>query len=91
MGEQTDQVGVYGVAGGFEIPLWGLGWGESGKLDAIIWLGTIIGGQTPHFDWIAGEVARGIADAGMDSGLPVVFGIVRLIPLTRPSIVRGLN
>jgi len=49
---------------------------ESEKFDAVICLGTIIRGQTPHFEYIANEVARGIADAAMQTGLPVVFGIV---------------
>ena len=50
--------------------------GESRKFDAIICLGTIIRGQTPHFDYIAAEVARGISHAGLTTRLPVVFGIV---------------
>ena len=49
---------------------------ESGKFDAIICLGTIIRGQTPHFEYIASEVARGVAYAALETGLPVVFGIV---------------
>lgn len=76
LGAKQDHVEVYRVPGAFEIPLLAFRLAESGKFDAVICLGTIIRGQTPHFDYIAGEVARGIADAGMDSGLPVVFGIV---------------
>jgi 6,7-dimethyl-8-ribityllumazine synthase len=49
---------------------------QSRRFDAVICLGTIIRGQTPHFDYIAHEVARGISHAGLESGLPVVFGIV---------------
>jgi 6,7-dimethyl-8-ribityllumazine synthase len=49
---------------------------QSRKFDAVICLGTIIRGQTPHFDYIASEVTRGISHAGLTSGLPVVFGIV---------------
>jgi 6,7-dimethyl-8-ribityllumazine synthase len=76
LGAKQERVSVYRVPGAFEIPLLALRLAESGKFDAIICVGTIIRGQTPHFDYIASEVARGIADAGMDSGLPVVFGIV---------------
>ena len=76
LGANQERVSVYRVPGAFEIPLLAFRLAESGKFDAVICLGTIIRGQTPHFDYIASEVARGIADAGMDSGLPVVFGIV---------------
>jgi 6,7-dimethyl-8-ribityllumazine synthase len=64
------------VPGAFEIPLLALRLAQSRKFDAVICLGTIIRGQTPHFDYIASEVARGISHAGLTSGLPVVFGIV---------------
>ena len=69
-------VSVYRVPGAFEIPLLALRLAQSRKFDAVICLGTIIRGQTPHFDYIASEVARGISHAGLTSGLPVVFGIV---------------
>ncbi len=49
---------------------------SSGKYDAVICLGTIIRGQTPHFEYIAGEVTKGIAQAGMQTGVPVIYGIV---------------
>jgi 6,7-dimethyl-8-ribityllumazine synthase len=67
---------VYRVPGAFEIPLLALRLAQSRRFDAVICLGTIIRGQTPHFDYIANEVARGISHAGLESGLPVVFGIV---------------
>ena len=69
-------VEIYRVPGAFEIPLLALRLAQSRKFDAIICLGTIIRGQTPHFDYIANEVTRGISHAGLESGLPVVFGIV---------------
>ena len=69
-------VEVYRVPGAFEIPLLALRLAQSRKFHAIICVGTIIRGQTPHFDYIANEVARGISHAGLESGLPVVFGIV---------------
>ncbi|HKR12012.1 MAG TPA: 6,7-dimethyl-8-ribityllumazine synthase, partial [Pyrinomonadaceae bacterium] len=71
-----DRVEVYRVPGAFEIPLLALRLAQLRKFDAVICLGTIIRGQTPHFDYIANEVARGISHAGLESGIPVVFGIV---------------
>jgi len=64
------------VPGAFELPLLALRLAQSRRFDAIICVGTIIRGQTPHFDYIANEVARGISHAGLESGLPVVFGVV---------------
>jgi len=76
LGAKEPQVALYRVPGAFEIPLLALRLAQSRRFDAIICLGTIIRGQTPHFDYIASEVARGISQAGLTSGLPVVFGIV---------------
>jgi 6,7-dimethyl-8-ribityllumazine synthase len=76
LGATDTNVTVYRVPGAFEIPLMALRLAQSRKFDAVICLGTIIRGQTPHFDYIASEVARGISHAGLTSGLPVVFGIV---------------
>jgi 6,7-dimethyl-8-ribityllumazine synthase len=76
LGAREELVAVYRVPGAFEVPSLAMRLAESGKFDAIICLGTIIRGQTPHFEYIASEVARGIAYAGLESGLPVVFGIV---------------
>jgi len=76
LGAKDANVSVYRVPGAFEIPLMALRLAQSRKFDAVICLGTIIRGQTPHFDYIASEVARGISHAGLTSGLPVVFGIV---------------
>ena len=76
LGAKDDLVSVYRVPGAFEIPLLSLRLAQSRRFDAIICVGTIIRGQTPHFDYIANEVARGISQAGLESGVPVVFGIV---------------
>ncbi len=76
LGAGEDSVELYKVPGSFEIPLLALKVAESGRFDAVICLGTIIRGQTPHFDYIAGEVTKGIAQAGMQTGVPVVYGIV---------------
>jgi len=71
-----NMVEVFRVPGSFEIPLCALKAAESGKFDAVICLGVIIRGQTPHFEYIAAEVARGIGEAGMRSGVPSLFGII---------------
>jgi 6,7-dimethyl-8-ribityllumazine synthase len=76
LGVMEKLVAVYKVPGAFEIPLLALKVAGSGKFDAVICLGTIIRGQTPHFEYIANEVTRGIGEAGMKTGVPVVFGIV---------------
>jgi len=76
LGAQEKLVEVYRVPGAFEIPLLALKLAGSGKFDAIICVGTIIRGQTPHFEYIASEVASGIAQAGLQTGVPVVFGVV---------------
>jgi 6,7-dimethyl-8-ribityllumazine synthase len=69
-------VEVFRVPGSFEIPLCALKAAASGKFDAVICLGVIIRGQTPHFEYIAAEVARGIGQAGMQTGVPLLFGII---------------
>ncbi len=76
LGSTDEAVEVYKVPGAFEIPLLALKVATSGKFDAVICLGTIIRGQTPHFEYITNEVTRGIGQAGLESGLPVVFGII---------------
>lgn len=76
LGADEKRVAVYKVPGAFELPLLALRLAESGKFDAIICVGTIIRGQTPHFEYIAGEVTRGIGEAGLQTGVPVVFGVV---------------
>ena len=76
LGADEKSVELYKVPGSFEIPLLALKLASSEKYDAVICLGTIIRGQTPHFEYIAGEVTKGIAQAGMQTGVPVVYGIV---------------
>ena len=76
LGADEKAVELFKVPGSFEIPLLARKLAASGKFDAIVCLGTIIRGQTPHFEYIAGEVTKGIAQAGMETGVPVVYGIV---------------
>jgi 6,7-dimethyl-8-ribityllumazine synthase len=76
LGAVEKDVQVFRVPGSFEIPLCALNAAESGKFDAVICLGVIIRGQTPHFEYIAAEAARGIGEAGMKTGVPLLFGII---------------
>ena len=64
------------VPGSFELPLAAKRLAESGQYDAVIALGCVIRGQTPHFEYIAAEVAKGIAQAGLETGIPVTFGVI---------------
>jgi 6,7-dimethyl-8-ribityllumazine synthase len=62
--------------GSFEMPLIAQKLAASGKYNAVICLGAVIRGGTPHFDYIASEVAKGIAKVGLDTGVPVIFGVI---------------
>lgn len=64
------------VPGAFEIPLVAKRMAESKRYDALICVGTVIRGSTPHFDYIAAEVSKGIAQVGLSTGLPVIFGVI---------------
>lgn len=64
------------VPGAFEIPLAARRMAESKKFDAVICLGAVVRGSTPHFDYVAGEAAKGIAAASLSTGVPVIFGVV---------------
>ena len=75
-GGTEDALTVVYVPGAFELPQAALQLAHSGRVDAIICLGCVIRGQTPHFDYIAGEVAKGIAQVSLSTGVPVTFGIV---------------
>ena len=76
LGADEDAVEHFRVPGSFEIPLLALKLAESGRFDAIVCLGTVIRGQTPHFEYVAGEVTKGIAHAALQTGVPVLYGIV---------------
>jgi 6,7-dimethyl-8-ribityllumazine synthase len=73
--KETD-VQVVRVPGAFEIPLVARTLAKSGRLDAVICLGAVIRGDTPHFDFISAEASRGIGQAALDSGVPVIFGVL---------------
>jgi 6,7-dimethyl-8-ribityllumazine synthase len=64
------------VPGAFELPLAAKMFAASGGVDAVIALGCVIRGDTPHFEYVAGECARGLMDAGLATGVPVIFGVL---------------
>jgi 6,7-dimethyl-8-ribityllumazine synthase len=71
-----DDVPVHWVPGAFEIPLVAQRLAGSGEFEAVICLGAVIRGDTPHFEFVAGECAAGIARVSLDTGVPVVFGVL---------------
>jgi 6,7-dimethyl-8-ribityllumazine synthase len=75
-GADDKDLAVAWVPGAFEIPAVASRLARSKSYDAIICLGTVIRGATPHFDYIASEVAKGVAKAAQESGLPVIFGVI---------------
>ncbi|OGU58655.1 MAG: 6,7-dimethyl-8-ribityllumazine synthase [Ignavibacteria bacterium GWF2_33_9] len=72
----TDNITVAYVPGAYEIPLIAKKMAVSGNFDALITLGAVIRGNTPHFDYVANEVAKGVAQVNLESGLPVIFGVL---------------
>jgi len=75
-GVKDNDIEVAWTPGSFEIPLIAKKMALSKRYDAIICLGAIIRGGTPHFDYIAAEVSKGIANVGLDTGVPTVFGVI---------------
>lgn len=75
-GVEDENISLAWVPGAFEIPLVAQKMAESGKYDAVIGLGTVIRGSTSHYDLVCNEVAKGIAQVGLQSKVPVMFGIV---------------
>lgn len=71
-----DNVEIAWVPGSFELPLVARRLAGTGRFDAVICLGAVIRSETPHFDYVAAETARGISRVGLDSGTPVTFGVV---------------
>lgn len=75
-GVEDDNVEVAWVPGAFEIPLVAKKMAVMKRYDAVICLGAIIRGATPHFDFVASEVSKGVAKVGLDTDLPVIFGVI---------------
>lgn len=71
-----DDITVVRVPGAYEMPLAAKKVAEKGKFDAIIAIGAVIRGGTPHFDFVAGECNKGLAQVSLDAGIPVAFGVI---------------
>ncbi len=85
-GGDDANIDVAWVPGAFEVPLVAKKMAESGKYDAVVCLGAVIRGATPHFDMVANEATKGIANVGLQTGVPVIFGI-----LTTDSIEQAVE
>jgi 6,7-dimethyl-8-ribityllumazine synthase len=75
-GAKDEMISLIKVPGSFEIPVAAKKTADSGQFDAIICLGAVIRGATPHFDYVAAEVSKGIAAVALESGIPVTFGVL---------------
>ena len=75
-GVSEDEVEAAYVPGAFEIPVVAQKMARSGSFDAVITLGAVIRGSTSHFDYVAGQVARGVSTASMETGIPIIFGVI---------------
>jgi 6,7-dimethyl-8-ribityllumazine synthase len=85
-GVSESDVDIAWVPGAFEIPLIAQKMATSKKYDAVITLGTVIRGSTPHFDYVCNEVAKGVSKINLDTGIPVIFGV-----LTTDSIEQAIE
>ena len=75
-GTKDEDIDVIKVPGAFEIPLTAKKVASKGSYNAVICLGTVIRGATPHFDYVAAEVSKGVAAASMETGVPIAFGVL---------------
>lgn len=75
-GVRKDDIDVFWVPGSYEIPSVALKIAQSKKYNAVICLGAVIRGETPHFDYVASESAKGVTQVGLTTGIPVIYGII---------------
>ena len=85
-GVRDEDVTVAWVPGSFEIPLVSRKMAESGRYNAVVCLGAVIRGETGHYDHVAGEAAKGVANASVSTGVPVIFGV-----LTTDTVEQAIN
>lgn len=81
-----ENIEIFYCPGSFEIPLVAKKLAQTGKYDALICLGAVIRGETPHFDYIASEVSKGIAQVQLETGVPIAFGVI-----TTDDVEQALN
>lgn len=86
MGAKESDIEIFQVPGSFELPLTAKKVAEKGVFDAVICIGVVIRGETPHFDFVAGEAAKGIGQVSLESGIPVLFGVI-----TADNVEQALN
>lgn len=86
MGAEEKDISIYKVPGSFEIPVLAKKLAKAGKVDGILCLGTLIRGDTPHFDFLSAEVTKGLAQIAMEDAIPVSYGI-----LTVDTIEQGIE
>jgi len=75
-GADEKDIQLFKVPGAFELPLAAKKLAHSGRYDAVICLGAVIRGATPHFEYVSAEVSKGIANVGLDTGVPIAFGVL---------------
>jgi 6,7-dimethyl-8-ribityllumazine synthase len=75
-GASDEDICIAWVPGAFDVPAVAKRMGDSGRFDAVVCLGAVIRGATPHFDYVAAEVAKGVAQVSMSTGVPTIFGVV---------------
>ena len=75
-GVEEDEIEIAWVPGAFEMPLIAKRLAKSGKYEAVICVGAVIRGSTPHFDYVSSEVSKGIASVSLETGVPVIFGVL---------------
>lgn len=85
-GVKTESIDLIWVPGAYELPLIAKKAAESGKYAAVICLGAVIRGNTPHFEYVSAEVSKGVAQVGLNANLPVIFGV-----LTTDSIEQAIE
>jgi len=90
-GAERERIRVVRVPGAFEIPATLKVLAETGAYDALIALGAVIRGETPHFDYVAGECARGVREVSVASGIPIAFGVLTVNTLEQALVRAGAN
>jgi 6,7-dimethyl-8-ribityllumazine synthase len=75
-GASSDDIDIVKVPGAFEIPLAAQKMVKKGRYNAVVCLGAVIRGSTPHFEYVSAEVSKGVAQVGLDAGIPVIFGVI---------------